>query len=133
MRRISLDAGGHQERAPGGDYPFRPRVLEFLRGQRGVPHVQEEGPTRQLTFTNDQFTVKGQKVHIPKLGSVRMHESLPPIGKVLDGTISRIADRWFLSVAVEILDPPGSAVNDRLTGRRSGGMRKQGGPGPLAQ
>ena len=35
-----------------------------------------------------------------------MHESLRFVGKVLDGTIARTADRWFLSVTVEIPDPP---------------------------
>ena len=35
-----------------------------------------------------------------------MHEALRFVGKVLDGTISRTADRWFLSVTVEIPDPP---------------------------
>jgi len=28
------------------------------------------------------------------------------IGKVVEGTVSRTADRWFLSVTVEIPDPP---------------------------
>ena len=44
-------------------------------------------------------------VHIPKLGWIRMHESLRFVGNVLGGTISRIADRWFLSVTVEMPDP----------------------------
>jgi putative transposase len=36
-----------------------------------------------------------------------MHETVRFVGKVLEGTISRTADRWFLSVTVEIPDPPG--------------------------
>ncbi len=35
-----------------------------------------------------------------------MHESLRFVGKVLDGTISRTADRWVVSVPIEIPDPP---------------------------
>ncbi len=34
-----------------------------------------------------------------------MHESLRFVEKVLDGTISRTAERWFLSVTVEMPDP----------------------------
>jgi putative transposase len=35
-----------------------------------------------------------------------MPESLRFVGTGLEGTISRTADRWFLSVTVEIPDPP---------------------------
>ncbi len=50
--------------------------------------------------------MKDRKVHIPKLGWVRLHEALRFVGKVVEGTISRTADRWFWSVTVEIPDPP---------------------------
>ncbi len=43
---------------------------------------------------------------MPKLGWVRLHEPWRFIGKVLEGTVSRTADRWFLSVTVEMPDPP---------------------------
>lgn len=71
---------------------------------------KKKGRHDGFTLTNDQFTVNGRQVHIPKLGWVRMHESLRFVGKVLSGTISRTADRWFLSVIVEIPDPPQSAA-----------------------
>ena len=35
-----------------------------------------------------------------------MRETVRFVGKVLSGTISRTADRWFLSVTVEVPDPP---------------------------
>lgn len=78
----------------------------FFAGIAEYPTFKKKGRHDSFTLTNDQFTVKGQKVHIPKLGWVRMHESLRFVGKVLDGTISRTADRWFLSVTIEIPDPP---------------------------
>ena len=45
-------------------------------------------------------------MRIPKLGWVRRREAVRFVGKVLGGTISRSADRWFLSVTVEMPDPP---------------------------
>jgi putative transposase len=78
----------------------------FFAGIAEYPTFKKKGRHDSFTLTNDQFTVKGQQVHIPKLGWVRMHESLRFVGKVLDGTISRTADRWFLSVTIEIPDPP---------------------------
>ena len=44
-----------------------------------------------------------------------MHEPLRFIGKVAEGPVSRTADRWFLSVTVEIPDPP-SVPRETQTG-----------------
>jgi putative transposase len=78
----------------------------FFAGTAEYPTFKKKGQHDSFTLTNDQFTVKGRKVHIPKLGWVRLHEPLRFIGKVVGGTVSRIADRWYLSVTVEIPDPP---------------------------
>ncbi|MDA8193713.1 MAG: transposase [Thermaerobacter sp.] len=74
-------------------------------GTAAYPTFHTQGQHNSFSLTNDQFTVKGRKVQIPKLGWVRMHESLRFVGKVLGGTISRLADHWFLSVTVEMPDP----------------------------
>ena len=55
-------------------------------------------------------------MHIPKLGGVRMHEPLRFVGKVLEGTVSRTADRWFLSVTIEIPDPPVARRENQAVG-----------------
>ncbi len=78
----------------------------FLQSLADYPTFKKKGRHDSFTVTHDQFTVKGHQVHIPKLGGVRMHESLRWSGKILSGTVSRTADRWFLSVTVEIPDPP---------------------------
>jgi putative transposase len=78
----------------------------FFEGVAEYPTFKKKGRHDSFTLTNDQFAIKGRKVHMPKLGWVRMHEPLRFTGKVLQGTVSRTADRWFLSVTVEIPDPP---------------------------
>ena len=78
----------------------------FFEGRAGYPTFKKRGRHDSLTLTNDQFTIKGHKVHMPKLGWVRLHEALRFVGKIAGGTISRTANRWFLSVTVEIPDPP---------------------------
>jgi len=70
----------------------------FFAGIAEYPTFKKKGRHDRFTLTRDQFTVKGPKVHIPKLGWVRMHEALRFIGNVGGGTIARIADRRFLSV-----------------------------------
>lgn len=78
----------------------------FFAGIAEYPTFKKKGRHDSFALTNDPFTIKGQKVHIPKLGWVRLHEPWRFVGKVLGGTISRTADRWFLSVTVEILILP---------------------------
>ena len=79
----------------------------FFEGRAEYPTFKKKGRHDSFSLTNDQFSIRGHRVRIPKLGWVRMHEPLRFIGRVISGTISRIADRWYLSVTVEIPDPPG--------------------------
>ncbi|MCY0899214.1 MAG: RNA-guided endonuclease TnpB family protein [Firmicutes bacterium] len=78
----------------------------FFAGTAEYPTFKKKGRHDSFTLTNDQFTVKGRQVHIPKLGWVRLHEPLRFVGKVVERTVSRTADRWFLSITVELPDPP---------------------------
>lgn len=52
-------------------------------------------------LSNDKFVVAGTKVRLPKIGWVRLTEELRFEGKIMSATVSRTADRWFLSVMVE--------------------------------
>jgi putative transposase len=53
-------------------------------------------------LTNDQFILNGSRIRIPNLGWVRMREPLRFEGKVQSATISRKADRWFISFNVKL-------------------------------
>ncbi len=114
-QRVSVDAGGHQERASTRRHSRGPSVKNFLAGKAESPTFKKQGRHDSFSLTNDQCAVKDRKVPIPKLGWVRMHESLGLVGKVLGGTISRTADQWFLRVTVEIPDPPGDRRETRGT------------------
>lgn len=63
----------------------------FFAGRPEYPPFKRKEQHDSFTLTNDPFTVKGHTVHIPKLGGVRMHESLRFVEKVLGGTISQTA------------------------------------------
>lgn len=61
----------------------------------------------------DQIKVKGKKIWVPNLGLVRLKEVLRFSGKINSATFSRTADRWFVSIQVEVqnikkLKPEGS-------------------------
>lgn len=51
------------------------------------------------------FQCEGLRIRLPKIGGVRMREALRFDGKPLSATLSREADRWFISIPVEIDRP----------------------------
>ncbi|MDR1378176.1 MAG: hypothetical protein LBJ36_03915 [Synergistaceae bacterium] len=55
-------------------------------------------------MSNDQFDVKGFHIRIPNLGWVKMRESLRLTGKIMSATVSRVANKWFVSITVDTLD-----------------------------
>ncbi|WP_299044255.1 RNA-guided endonuclease TnpB family protein [uncultured Thermosynechococcus sp.] len=76
----------------------------FFAGRARYPQFRKKGIDDRFTLTNDQFRIEGSRIRIPKLGWVRMHEPLRFKGKILSATISRVADRWFVSIAVDVQD-----------------------------
>lgn len=78
----------------------------FFSGHAKYPKFRKKGMHDRFTLTNDQFDIDDCRIRIPNLGWMRMREKLRFSGKILSATISRIADRWFVSVAVEVSDTP---------------------------
>lgn len=78
----------------------------FFAGRAKYPKVRKKGVHDRFTLTNDQFTVDGSRIRIPNLGWVRMRESLRFEGRIMSATLSRVADRWFVSITVDAqVDP----------------------------
>ena len=77
----------------------------FFSGKTKYPQFRRKGEHDRFTLTNDQFEVKGSQIRIPHLGWVRMRETLRFIGKIITATISLVANRWFVSITVEVPDP----------------------------
>ncbi|MHB8544203.1 MAG: RNA-guided endonuclease InsQ/TnpB family protein [Leptospirales bacterium] len=89
----------------------------FFEGRSQYPQFHRKGVHDRFSLTNDQIEIRDRKIRIPKLGWVRMNESLRFSGKILAATVSRAADRWFVSVAVETPDrPERSAENQGAVG-----------------
>ena len=76
----------------------------FFTGRAKYPQFRKKGQHDRFSLTNDQFSVEGSRIRIPNLGWVRMREALRFSGKILSATVSRVADRWFVSIAVETPD-----------------------------
>lgn len=76
----------------------------FFAGRAKYPKFRKKGVHDRFTLTNDQFDVDGSRIRIPNLGWVRMREPLRFAGKIMSATVSRVADRWQVSITVDTED-----------------------------
>ena len=74
----------------------------FFKKLAKRPTLKKKGRCKDSFYvSNDKFRLDGRRVRLPKIGWMKMREALRFDGKIVGATVSRIADRWFLSVQVE--------------------------------
>ncbi len=88
----------------------------FFRGGAKYPALKKKGIYDRFTLTNDQFSVSDKRIRIPNLGWVRMREVLRFSGKIISATISRKADKWFVSITVDTEEMPPMYENQAMVG-----------------
>ncbi|KAF0118985.1 MAG: transposase-like protein [Rhodospirillaceae bacterium] len=76
----------------------------FFAGRARYPRFRKKGIHDRFSLTNEQSSIDGSRIRIPKLGWVRMRETLRFTGRILSATVSRVADRWFASITVDTPD-----------------------------
>jgi len=74
----------------------------FFKHLSKYPRFKKKGIHDSFYLSNDQFKIEANKIRIPKLGWVSVTESLRFEGKVLSATVSRIANRWFVSLNIQM-------------------------------
>ena len=78
----------------------------FFAHRASFPVFRRKGVNDRFTLTNDQFRIDDKRIRIPKLGWVRMWETLRFSGRVVSATVSRVAGRWYASITVDMPDGP---------------------------
>jgi putative transposase len=78
----------------------------FFNGFSRYPTFRRKGRDDRFTISNDQFNVEEKRIRIPKLGWVRMRESLRYAGHIVSATVSRHAGHWYASITVDTPDDP---------------------------
>lgn len=74
---------------------------QFFRKVKGFPNFKKKG--RNDSFTLDgSITVDYQKIKVPVIGWLKTYENLPQGIKPKSVTISRQADKWFISFKSEV-------------------------------
>ena len=78
----------------------------FLTGPNERPVLKQKKKAPDSFYVaNDKFQIAGCRVKLPKIGWVRLRESLRFPGKILGARVVRDADQWFLAVHVSVPDP----------------------------
>jgi putative transposase len=88
----------------------------FFRKTARYPRFKKKGTHESFYIANDRFKVEGNRIQIPKLGWVRMMESLRFSGKILSAVVSRTASRWFCSILVDVAATPKTSENQAVVG-----------------
>jgi len=88
----------------------------FFRKESKFPRFKKKGIHDSFYIGNDQIKIKGKQIKIPKLGWIRLREVLRFSGKLVAATISRIADKWFVSVQMELEEKPKACESQASVG-----------------
>jgi len=76
----------------------------FFAGQGKYPRFKKKGDHDSYRADNgpETFEIRDRRIKLPDIGWVRLREPLRFVGRPMSATVSRVADRWFVSVQVEI-------------------------------
>ncbi|HAS8538286.1 TPA: transposase [Vibrio vulnificus] len=89
----------------------------FFKGTAHYPRPKKKGKSTDSFYVGgDQVVLKGQTVKVPNLGYVRMKEPLKYGGKINSMTISRQADKWFVSFSIDVEFSPVPTENQGRVG-----------------
>lgn len=79
------------------------RAYKNFFGKRSkYPKFKKKGIHDSFGLDNLKFRVDGKHIKLTKMAPMRMAESLRFDGKIMSGTVSRVADKWYISIAVEV-------------------------------
>lgn len=101
------------------DRAFKNFFRRVKQGKKpGYPRFKKKGQKDTFYISCQHFKVDGPRIFIPKLGWVRMRESLRFSGKLQSAVVSRSAAGWFVSISVDLPDKP----TDKTQVRRAVGV-----------
>jgi len=94
---------------------IKDRKAGKTRRKVGYPRFKKKGQHDSFYIANDKVQIAGKRLRIPILGWVRMREALRFTGKIMAAVVSRTADRWYVSITVQVDLPPRACENQAGT------------------
>jgi len=91
----------------------RVRVPTFKKKGRHDSFRADNGPDKDHP---DAVRTNGKRVNLPIIGWVAMREEVRFAGRILSATISREADAWYASFAIEVEHEPDVRIDDTVVG-----------------
>ena len=87
----------------------------FFKRRARHPVFHKKGRRDSFYVANDKGWLKGEmRIHLPNIGDVRMAEKLRFDGKIQRFVVSKVADKWYVSITVEMADEP-MPENENIT------------------
>ena len=78
---------------------------KLYKKQAGYPKFKKRKQNvGSFSISNGRSYVRGNMLHFPKITEIKMAECLRFNGKIIKYTVSSKADKWFVSISVEIPD-----------------------------
>ena len=79
----------------------------FFKKRTKHPTFHKKGRRDSFYVDTTKAWLKGEmRIHLPNIGDVRMAEKLRFDGKIQRFVVSKVADKWYVSIAVEMADEP---------------------------
>lgn len=81
----------------------------------GFPSFKKKGERDSFRLTGT-IKLKQKHIQLPRLGIIRLKEISKVNGKILSATITREADRWYVSLSVQMERPDPSLIHGEAIG-----------------
>ena len=72
------------------------------KGKAAYPKFHKKGRKDSFYVSNSHAYIDGNRISLPRIGKVRLAESLRYTGKIMSYVVSTYAGQWFVSVQVEL-------------------------------
>jgi putative transposase len=80
-------------------------ISNWVSKRSHFPKFKHRGSKQSYTTNSQTVEVKGTRIKLPKIGWIKMFQPLRFKGRIVEVTISRTADRWFVSLIIDIGAP----------------------------
>jgi putative transposase len=98
------------------DRAFQNFFRSFKQNKKtGFPKFKRKGIKDRFRLTG-AIKVNKKSVQLPRLGKLRLKEAAQIIGRILSATVCRQADRWYVSLTVEIQRPAAAPIEGPSVG-----------------
>jgi putative transposase len=97
---------------------FFTRCKKKVKGKKGFPKFKSRKNPKQSFRLDGTIRVEANHIQLPRIGKIRLKETdyLPADQKILSATISRQANRWFVSIQVESPEREAKPANREALG-----------------